>query len=103
MAEGFSHIKVTPAEEAEVVIHAGAPCSSSVEEGQAAKVPDKASEDAAFAKSAPVKSAARSQDAFKETTLEDIQGSKMSKMQIAIIVVAVLAIVAFIVWYAFLS
>lgn len=94
---GFKHIKVTPADEQEVVIHAGAPRESVAEQ-----VSERKAESApAPAPTKPV--SPRAKDDFQPTTLEDIQGSKMPKTQVAIIVLAVLAVVAFVVWYAFFS
>jgi cobalamin biosynthesis Mg chelatase CobN len=36
---------------------------------------------------------------YHETTLEDIEASKMSSMQKAVIIVAVIAVVAFLIWF----
>lgn len=101
MAEdgGFKHIKVTPAREQEVVIHAGAaraaaPQSKAQGEEQCEAGP----------KPAPDKAQASVQSQVHHgTTLDDIRSSKMPKTQVVIIVLAVCAIIAFAVWYAFFS
>ena len=102
---GFKHIKVTPAEEQEVVIHAGASALSDVEpEAQPESIaPSQAvcEEPRAEAPVRPRKQ--RGASGYRATTLQDIESTKMSPMQIGIIVVAVLAIIAFAVWYAFFS
>lgn len=63
-----------------------------------------AAADAAFpassekpAKAAPVPS--QKDKGYHETTLEDLEGSKMTTTQKAVIVVALLGIVAFVAWY----
>ena len=96
---GFKHIKVTPAEEQEVVIHAGASALPDVEpEVQPESIaPSQAVREEQRAE-APVRA-----DGYRATTLQDIESTKMSPVQIGIIVVAVLAIIAFAVWYAFFS
>lgn len=98
-AGGFKHIKVTPAEEQEVVIHAGAAPEQVVEKEE--RTAGTASEEAPQPATAqPSKKPAQ---AYQGTTLDDIESSKMPKTQVAIIVVAVCAIIAFAVWYAFFS
>lgn len=102
---GFKHIKVTPAEEQEVVIHAGAPALSDVEPESK---PEPVAPSQAVGEEPRAEAPARAQeqrgsDGYRATTLQDIESTKMSAMQIGIIVVAVLAIIAFAVWYAFFS
>lgn len=94
-ANGFKHIKVTPAEEPEVVIHAGAPREVSKKEprGQEAPTPPVRPDQPKRVSSQP----------RQGTTLEDIKGSKMPKTQLVVIILALLAIIAFAVWYAFFS
>ncbi len=102
---GFKHIKVTPAEEREVVIHAGASALPDVEpEVQPESIaPSQAVREEQRAE-APVRPRKqRGASGYRATTLQDIESTKMSPMQIGIIVVAVLAIIAFAVWYAFFS
>lgn len=102
---GFRHIKVTPAEEQEVVIHAGASALPDVEpEPQPGSVEPSRAACEGTRSEAPER-ARKQPDAagHRATTLQDIESTKMSAMQIGIIVVAVLAIVAFAVWYAFFS
>lgn len=116
----FSHITVT-ADEDDVVIQAGA-----VEEAPAAEVddareedPESAPEDVSSAPErnaeVPASSEAASASAttptaptarekadaasFRETTLDDLEATKMSTTQKVVIVVAVLGIVAFAAWY----
>lgn len=98
-AGGFKHIKVTPAEEQEVVIHAGAVPEQAVEKEERAT--GSASEQAS--RSIPAQPLKKPAQAHQGTTLDDIQSSKMPKTQVVIIVIAVLAIIAFVVWYAFFS
>lgn len=94
-SSGFKRIKVTPADEQEVVIHAGAARKT---EAPAARQthPVQERDRAVQADPAP-------QPGHQPTTLQDIEGSKMPKMQVAIIVIAVCAIIAFAAWYAFFS
>lgn len=121
----FSHITVT-ADEDDVVIQAGAVEEAVVEEAPAAEVddareedPESAPEDASSASGrnaeVPASSEAVSASAttptaptarekadaasFRETTLDDLESTRMSTTQKAIIVVAVLGVIAFAAWY----
>ena len=121
----FSHITVT-ADEDDVVIQAGAVEEAVVEEAPAAEVddareedPESAPEDVSSASGrnaeVPVSSEAASASAttptaptarekadaasFRETTLDDLESTRMSTTQKAIIVVAVLGVIAFAAWY----
>ncbi len=116
----FSHITVT-ADEDDVVIQAGAVEEAVVEEAPAAEVDDAREEDlesaGADASSASAHNAEvpASSDAttpttptarekadaasFRETTLDDLESTRMSTTQKAIIVVAVLGVIAFAAWY----
>lgn len=112
MTDGFSAIKVQRHREEDVVMRAGAwPSDSSAAEAPAPAATDAPSPAAESATAAPVaapapapaEAAARpaaAEPAFRETTLEDIETSKMPALQKGIIVIAVLAVVACIVWYA---
>lgn len=121
----FSHITVT-ADEDDVVIQAGAVEETVVEEAPAAEVDDAREEDlesapedvsSASGRNAevPASSEAASASAttptaptarekadaasFRETTLDDLESTRMSTTQKAIIVVAVLGVIAFAAWY----
>lgn len=121
----FSHITVT-ADEDDVVIQAGAVEETVVEEAPAAEVddareedPEPAPEDVSSASGrnaeVPASSEAASASAttptaptarekadaasFRETTLDDLESTRMSTTQKAIIVVAVLGVIAFAAWY----
>lgn len=121
----FSHITVT-ADEDDVVIQAGAVEEAVVEEAPAAEVDDAREEDpesapedvssasgrnaevpassetASASATAPTAPTAREKaDAasFRETTLDDLESTRMSTTQKAIIVVAVLGVIAFAAWY----
>ena len=118
----FSHITVT-ADEDDVVIQAGAVEEAVVEEAPAAEVddareedPESAPEDVSSASgrnaevpassetastSATTPTAREKADAasFRETTLDDLESTRMSTTQKAIIVVAVLGVIAFAAWY----
>lgn len=121
----FSHITVT-ADEDDVVIQAGAVGEAVVEEAPAAEVDDAREEDlesapedvsSASGRNAevPASSEAASASAttptaptarekadaasFRETTLDDLESTRMSTTQKAIIVVAVLGVIAFAAWY----
>lgn len=121
----FSHITVT-ADEDDVVIQAGAVEEAVVEEAPAAEVDDAREEDlesapedvsSASGRNAevPASSEAASASAttptaptarekadaasFRETTLDDLESTRMSTTQKAIIVVAVLGVIAFTAWY----
>lgn len=121
----FSHITVT-ADEDDVVIQAGAVEEAVVEEAPAAEVDDAREEDpesapedvssasgrnaevpasseaASASETTPTTPTAREKaDAasFRETTLDDLESTRMSTTQKAIIVVAVLGVIAFAAWY----
>ena len=115
----FSHITVT-ADEDDVVIQAGAVEETVVEEAPAAEVDDAREEDLesagadassasahnaevpASSETTPTTPTAREKaDAapFRETTLDDLESTRMSTPQKAIIVVAVLGVIAFAAWY----
>lgn len=115
----FSHITVT-ADEDDVVIQAGAVEETVVEEAPAAEVDDAREEDLesagadassasahnaevpASSETTPTTPTAREKaDAafFRETTLDDLESTRMSTTQKAIIVVAVLGVIAFAAWY----
>lgn len=115
----FSHITVT-ADEDDVVIQAGAVGEAVVEEAPAAEVDDAREEDLesagadassasahnaevpASSETTPTAPTAREKaDAasFRETTLDDLESTRMSTTQKAIIVVAVLGVIAFTAWY----
>lgn len=115
----FSHITVT-ADEDDVVIQAGAVEEAVVEEAPAAEVDDAREEDlesagadassasahnaevSASSATTPTTPTAREKaDAasFRETTLDDLESTRMSTTQKAIIVVAVLGVIAFVAWY----
>lgn len=121
----FSHITVT-ADEDDVVIQAGAVEETVVEEAPAAEVDDAREEDlesagadasSASAHNAEVPASSETASAsattptaptarekadaasFRETTLDDLESTRMSTTQKAIIVVAVLGVIAFAAWY----
>ncbi len=127
-AQKFSHISVASDDEDDVVIEAGAPRSRSYREGEPAaqpagdeatsaanktaaadggegpsESPSRAStpapERAAKADKPARKASAPARKGYEETTLEDLEGTKMSGMQKGIIAVALIGIVAFIVYY----
>lgn len=127
-AQKFSHISVASDDEDDVVIEAGAPRFRSYGEGEPAVQParDEAATSAAnktaeadggegpsespsrastpaperAAKAdKPAKASAPARKGYEETTLEDLEGTKMSGMQKGIIAVALIGIVAFIVYY----
>ena len=128
-AQKFSHISVASDDEDDVVIEAGAPRSRSYGEGESAAQPagdeaaasaanktaaagggeglaDCASSGVASAERASTPAPERAAKAdkparkgYEETTLEDLEGTKMSGMQKGIIAVALIGIVAFIVYY----
>lgn len=121
----FSHITVT-ADEDDVVIQAGAVEEAVVEEAPAAEVDDAREEDpesapedvsSASGRNAEVPASSETASAsattptaptarekadaasFRETTLDDLESTRMSTTQKAIIVVAVLGVIAFAAWY----
>lgn len=127
-AQKFSHISVASDDEDDVVIEAGAPRFRSYGEGETAaqpagdeatsaanktaaadggegpsESPSRAStpapERAAKADKPARKASAPARKGYEETTLEDLEGTKMSGMQKGIIAVALIGIVAFIVYY----
>ena len=108
MTDGFSAIKVQRHREEDVVIRAGAwPSDDAAAKAPAPAATDTSAPAAESATAAPVAAPAvaparpaAAEPAFRETTLEDIETSKMPALQKGIIVTAVLAVVACIVWYA---
>lgn len=128
-AQKFSHISVASDDEDDVVIEAGAPRSRSYGEGESVSRParDEAPARAAATEATaadggegsseppsrastpaperaakadkPAKASAPARKGYEETTLEDLEGTKMSGMQKGIIAVALIGIVAFIVYY----
>lgn len=127
-AQKFSHISVASDDEDDVVIEAGTPRFRSYGEGEPAaqpagdeatsaanktaaadggegpsESPSRAStpapERAAKADKPARKTSAPARKGYEETTLEDLEGTKMSGMQKGIIVVALIGIAAFIVYY----
>lgn len=107
----FKHITVNPAETDDVVIHAGAPAAAQDAPSAARPASHPSQPESTTASPASADSPSDSsssarpakKDAYRQTTLEDIQSFKMSKTQIAVIVVALAAIVAFVVWYLVFS
>lgn len=106
----FKHITVNPAEPDDIVIHAGAPRGDSQPSGEgsaedvtAHTLDHPSSESLSDGASTPPTSSSQASSAYRATTLEDIQGFKMSKTQIAVIIIALAAIVAFVVWYLVFS
>lgn len=128
-AQKFSHISVASDDEDDVVIEAGAPRSRSYGEGESVSQParDEAPARAAATEATaadggegsseppsrastpaperaakadkPAKASAPARKGYEETTLADLESTKMSGMQKGIIAVALIGIVAFIVYY----
>lgn len=127
-AQKFSHISVASDDEDDVVIEAGAPRSRSYGEGESVSQPARdeatsaanktaaadggegpsespsrastpAPERAAKADKPARKTSAPARKGYEGTTLEDLEGTKMSGMQKGIIAVALIGIAAFIVYY----
>ena len=128
-AQKFSHISVASDDEDDVVIEAGTPRFRSYGEGEPAAQPagDEAPARAAATEATaadggegsseppsqastpaperaakadkPAKASAPARKGYEETTLEDLEGTKMSGMQKGIIAVALIGIAAFIVYY----
>lgn len=127
-AQKFSHISVASDDEDDVVIEAGTPRFRSYGEGEPAaqpagdeatsaanktaaadggegpsESPSRAStpapERAAKADKPARKASAPARKGYEETTLADLEGTKMSGMQKGIIAVALIGIAAFIVYY----
>ena len=128
-AQKFSHISVASDDEDDVVIEAGAPRSRSYGEGESTSQParDEAAGSAAATEAAeadggegssepplrastsaperaakadkPATASASTRKGYEETTLEDLESTKMSGMQKGIIAVALIGIAAFIVYY----
>ena len=128
-AQKFSHISVASDDEDDVVIEAGAPRFRSYGEGEPAAQParDEAPARAAATEATaadggegsseppsrastpaperaakadkPAKASAPARKGYEETTLEDLESTKMSGMQKGIIAVALIGIAAFIVYY----
>lgn len=100
-----SRITVTPAEEEDIVIMAGAVPAAAA---SVAEAPEEEASAVSSTEGAPTAEAAASErkssrkEAYRETTLEDLQSTGVSRMQKAIIALAVVAIAAFIVWYVLL-
>lgn len=119
MAEstGFTHITVTPDEDDDIVIQAGIVAEEPVgdeapADGMAAApaeggpvseevVPEPLRETAKEPAPAPVPRPSKSDDGYRETSFEDLQGMGMTTTQKVVIIAAVLGIVAFVAWYLF--
>ena len=99
----FSHITVTADDDDDVVIQAGVVEEPAAEEPvEEAPLEEPVDEPAAEEADDAVKEGAgETADAasYHETTLDDLEATKMSTTQKVIIVVAVLGIVAFAAWY----
>ena len=103
-----SRIRVTPAEEEDIVIFAG-----EVRESQQEVPKEASSMEVTTVEEAVVSEALTSEeavdetprdraDAYQATTLEDLERTRMSSMQKAIIALAIVAVLAFIIWYVLL-
>ena len=79
----FSHITVTPDDEDDVVIHAGAPAAPSGDEAAGEAAAERPSQEDAKERGT------YRDEAFRETTIEDLEPSPMPAMQKAVIAVAV--------------
>ena len=126
-SQGFSHITVTPDDD-DVVIQAGIvddaddaetafEAAGEAEEAATAEAiegapavegePERAAgaadpEPTSSAPARPAKAPAGvADDGYRETTLADLESSKMSSAQKVVIVVAILGIIAFAAWYLF--
>lgn len=120
MAENkaFSHITVNADDDDDVVIKAGIvadgvadadafpsepePAAEPAGEEAVEEIDEPAGDSEPAEEPAPAPAAAHpapSADGYRETTLEDIESSKMGTVQKAVIVVALLGIVAFVVWF----
>ncbi|MEY8460839.1 SURF2 Surfeit locus protein 2 [Eggerthellaceae bacterium 24-137] len=113
---GFSHITVSTDDDDDVVIQAGI-ADSTFEELTDAELGDGpadagnpggeeavAESEPPIADEPPTAEEPRrfaADDGYRETTLDDIEGSPMSTTQKAVIVVALLGIIAFAAWYLF--
>ena len=99
----FSHITVTADDDDDVVIQAGVVEEPAAEEPvEEAPLEEPVDEPAAEeADDAVAEAVGETADAasYHETTLDDLEATKMSTTQKVIIVVAVLGIVAFAAWY----
>ena len=113
----FKHITVNPGDVEDTVIQAGAVSSSAAHPvrpvaahatgaSEAADTPapatapssEPAADAASAAAAAAVSRSSGDRAPYRETTLEDIKGSKMPKTQIIVIALALIAIAAFIIW-----
>lgn len=111
---GFSHITVSTDDDDDVVIQAGiadsafeeltdaesgeGPADAGISDGEEAV----AESETSTADELPVAEKPRrsaTDDGYRETTLDDIEGSPMPTTQKAVIVVALLGIIAFVAWY----
>lgn len=101
----FSHITVTADDDDDVVIQAGVveepAAEEPVEEAPLEEPVDDAVAEAVEEAAVEKEGAGETADAasYHETTLDDLEATKMSTTQKVIIVVAVLGIVAFAAWY----
>lgn len=98
----FSHITVTADDDDDVVIQAGVVEEPAAEEPvEEAPLEEPVDEPGAEEAAVEKEGAGETADAasYHETTLDDLEATKMSTTQKVIIVVAVLGIVAFAAWY----
>ena len=103
-AQRFSHIKVGADDD--IVIQAGAvpapgPVAEEPQEAPAAPAAEPRAAAPEPAERAAEPRPARA-DAYRETTLEDLESSKMGTAQKVVIALAVLGVIAFAVWYCLL-
>ena len=94
-AQRFAHIKVPVAEDAIVILGGAVRAAGPAEAAAPAERPPPV--EPAAAPPAPAR-----EDAYRETTLEDLESSTMGTAQKAVVVLAVLGVIAFAVWYCLL-
>lgn len=100
--EGFKHISVAKGEDDDVVIHAGVGTDDAPADGTGFKAkphPAAATAPAPAATPAATLAEPAPEDAYRETTLDDLQAQPMSKTQKAVIACAVVALIVAVVYY----
>lgn len=98
----FSHITVTPDEDDDVVIQAGArPARPVAPTPRPDPVPAAPSADEASAPE-PVEATPSEDEGYRETTLDDLKAAPMPVAQKIVLALGVVGVIAVVAWYLFL-
>ena len=102
MGDGFKRIVVTPPEEDEVIVAGAVEAPDAAPNPAPDAAPDDASDPAPLPASAPASrrpQPASAEEGYHETTLEDLEGTKMPLAQRIVIVAAIICIIGALIYY----